>query len=278
MTIIKTINELAFERMDICSDVLAKKYLLSVRAIYGATDNGRPYHIGSCILLEYKGNKILVTAAHVIDHNEQTSLYISGENNLVQLIGSCFTTSSRDDDRGKDKLDFSVFPISDKLASDLGNLYFIPEKEWALEELSEKDRCCLALGFPNSKNKKIDPSKNEFKLEPFVYTSTIKSDPKLFEEIGFSTADHYLLDFCSKHSKDSDNKITNSICPTGVSGGGLFLLEGIANPESYRPEIECKGKFLGILIEQRKNKKVLVFTRIAVIIKALFPSSSGVAQ
>lgn len=274
MTIIKTVGELTRERMNSCSNALAEKYLTSVRAIYGATENGKPDHIGSCVLLEYQGEKILVTAAHVIDQNEVTSLYVNGETNLVQLIGSCFITASPNDIRNNDKFDFSVFPISDELVSDLGNVYFLPERDWALKELSEKDRCCLALGFPNSRNKKVDSSLKSVKLEPFVYTSTIKSDPKLFEEIGFSTADHYLLDFCDKHSRNSDNKITNSICPQGVSGGGLFLIENMANPESYRPEAECSGKLLGILIEQRKSIKVLVFTKISTIVKALTLRSS----
>ena len=36
MATIKTVGELTRERMDRCSNSLAKKYLLSVRAIYGA--------------------------------------------------------------------------------------------------------------------------------------------------------------------------------------------------------------------------------------------------
>ena len=275
MAIIKTVDELTLERMNTCSDALAKRYLLSVRAIYGATENGKPDHIGSCVLLQYQGEKILVTAAHVIDNSDLTSLYVSGENKLVQIEGSCLITAAPNNDRDKDKFDFAVLPISDALASDLGDVCFIPESEWGLHDLAAKDRCCLALGFPNSRNKKIDATKNIVKLEPFVYTSTLKSDPRLFEEIEFSMADHYLLDFCSKHSKDSNNKITNSICPKGVSGGGLFLIADMANPESYRPEAECSGKFLGILIEQRKNKKVLAFTKMSTIKKALTLRSSG---
>lgn len=278
MNTIKTVGEVTLERMNKCADSLAKKYLLSVRAIYGATDNGKPDQIGSCVLLEYKGEKLLVTAAHVIDQNEFTSLYINGETNLVQVFGICIITAAPGNDRYKDKLDFAVLPISDDIASNLGKVSFLPEDEWGLHDLLEKDRCCLALGFPNSRNKKVDDSKHAVKLAPFVYTATLKSDPKVFEETNFSIADHYLLNFCSKHSKDSSNKITNSICPKGVSGGGLFLIEDMANPESYRPEVECKGKFLGILIEQTKNKKQLAFTKISTIKTALTLRSSGTAQ
>lgn len=261
--------------MNECSDALAKKYLQSVKAIYGATENGKPDHIGSCVLLEYQGKNILVTAAHVIDQNKFTSLYVSGETNLVQIKGNCLITSAPNGDRDKDKFDFSILPISKELALAIGNAYFIPEIEWETQELPENERCCLALGFPNSRNKKSDPVKNHIILEPFVYTSTIKRDPTLLEEINFSPSDHYLLDFCSKHSKDSNGKITNSICPKGVSGGGLFLIENMAKPESYRPESECQGKFLGILIEQKKNKKVLVITRVSTIARALINHLTG---
>ncbi len=269
MALIKTVKELAWERMNECTDILAKKYLMSVKAIYGAKENGRPEHIGSCVLLEHKKKKYIVTAAHVIDNNKYTSLYISGEKNLVLITGQCLITVSPEENRRKDKLDFSIIPISDEISFQMGNTTYLTEKEWQLNSLPENERFCLVLGFPNSQNKKIDPTKKVVKQEPFVYSSSLKNDADLFKKTECHKDYHYLLDFCGKHSKDSNNVTVNSIHPKGVSGGGLFLIEGMANPENYSSESMCRGKLLGILIEFHKEQKVLIFIKLSLVIQAV---------
>lgn len=275
MAIVKTLGELTFDRMNDCVKALAKKYLCSVRAIYGSTENGKANHIGSCVLLSHKNTKLLLTAAHVIDNNEITSLYISGEHELVQLIGSCLITSPPNGNRDDDKLDFSILSLTEDVASKIGNVYYIPESEWWLGGLGEKDRCCLALGYPNSKNKKFNPSTKKIKQEPFVYTSTLKKEEELFIKVDGDQNHHYLLDYCEKYSKNETNETVNSVHPKGVSGGGLFLIEGMANPESYRPDLPCSGKLLGILIEFHKECKVLMFTKLSTIAEALTSRSTG---
>ena len=76
---IKTVNEIVLERMNECVEVLVRKFMNSVRPIYGSTEHGKPYHIGSCVLIEIDKKKYLVTAGHVIDHNKTTTLYVSGK-------------------------------------------------------------------------------------------------------------------------------------------------------------------------------------------------------
>lgn len=275
MSLVKTLSELTLERMNTCTESLAKKYLNSVKAIYGATENGKPEHIGSCVLIEHNGTKYLITAAHVIDTNKHTSLYISGESKLVQITGQCLITAAPNEDRNQDKLDFSILQIPDKISTEIGNVEYLSEREWHLDDLPNNERCCLVIGFPNSRNKRIDPAKNAVRQEPFVYASTIKSEVGLFSSTGGSPENHFLLNFCSKHSKDSSNKTINSIHPRGVSGGGLFLIEGMANPQNYQLDAECKGKLIGILIAFHKNQKVLMFTKLSLIILALTSPSSG---
>lgn len=51
-------------------------YARSVRPIYGAAADGRPEHIGSAILIDASGTKLIMTAAHVIDWNDRSSLYV----------------------------------------------------------------------------------------------------------------------------------------------------------------------------------------------------------
>lgn len=269
MALIKTVNEVALERLNECVDTLSRKYLESVRAIYGATDHGRPEHIGSCVLIEYQGTKYLVTAAHVIDNNAVTSLYVTGEKSLVLITGTVLTTTAKDDKRKNDKNDFAVIPISDSVASELGNLTYLTDADWELGSPPANDRFGLALGFPNSRNKKVDNLTKAISPEPFVYSSSLILDASDNEKSNYQPDRHYLLDYSEKHSKDAQGKLVNSIAAKGVSGGGLFLICGLTNPENLPIGSPCKGKLLGILIEYAKARKALVFTRITLVIEAI---------
>jgi hypothetical protein len=266
---IKAVNEVVRERMNKCVDILAKEYMKTVRPIYGSTEHGKPYHIGSCVLIEFNSIPYLITAAHVIDQNEITTLYVSGENNLIQIEAEALITKSSTGNRDDDKLDFSILPLSSCIVEKLGEVIFLNESSFLSTVSTDKGRLYLALGFPNSKNKKVNNSENKVSQNPFVYSSTLNSDRKAFNEVGANESQHYLLDFCSKHSKDENNKKVNSIAPKGASGGGLFFIEGMVNPKSYRPNSECSGKLAGILIENHKKQKVIIATKLSVVINAL---------
>jgi hypothetical protein len=274
MGIIKTVNETVRDRMNECVDILAKQYMKSVRPIYGSTENGKPYHIGSCVLIEVGSSQYLITAAHVIDHNEITTLYVSGENDLIQIEAEALITNPSTENRDDDKLDFAILPLSDDIKNKLGSVVFLCE-QFILNTSPEcKGKLYLALGFPNSKNKKVNTSENKVSQNPFVYSSTLNLDDNVFEKVGATKSQHYLLDFCSKYSKDEMNNIVNSFAPKGASGGALFFIEGMSNPENYRPNAKCKGKLVGILIENHKKQKVIMATKISVVINALINSSS----
>lgn len=275
MGLIKTVNEVVRDRMNECVEVLARKFMSSVRPIYGSTEHGKPYHIGSCVLIELDGSKYLITAAHVIDHNQITTLYVSGESDLVQLEAEALITNPGSGNRDNDKLDFAILPLSEELTKQLGNVVFINESSMSNDASENKGKLYLALGFPNSKNKKIDNKENKVTQNPFIYSSTLNLNQDIFSKVGATTSQHYLLDFCSKHSKDENNNTVNSIAPIGASGGALFFIEGVNNPDNYRPDAECVGKLTGILIENHKQQKIIMATKISVIKDALKNSPSG---
>ena len=269
MNIIKTLPELTFERMNECTNKLAPQLLRSVRAIYGSKPNGTPVHIGSCVAITFQSQKYLITAAHVLDENENTSLYVSGESELILIESEALVTTPIEGKREDDVIDFAIIILSESLQNQIGNIEYITEDNMLLDEIRHNDRHCLVLGYPNSKNKFNPTTGTNLKETPFIYSSYLKSNADIHMQTGTSPANHYLLDFCKKHSKDENNKTVNSIYPRGVSGGGLFQIEGMTNPNSYKPETPCHSKLIGILIEFKKSKKVLVFTKLKVIITAL---------
>lgn len=281
MGIIKTLPELTLERMNQCSDELAKKFLQSVRSIYGSTSRSEPEQIGSGIFIDFRGQKVLVTAAHVIDNNEYKSLYVSGNDKLVLISAQADITEAPNGNRDSDKLDFSIIYLTGEMISEIGGVHYIEENEIQVDDIRLNEKCCLTLGYPNSKNKYNkykNGGSNNIKATPFVYTSILQKDAQSFAENDANPHQHYLLDYCGKHSKDESNNIVNSISPKGVSGGGLFLIKGMEKAESYIPDTPCSGKLLAVLIEFHKEEKVLMYTRMSVIINALTSASSGRAK
>jgi hypothetical protein len=263
------LGELTRERMHVCSDELAHKFLKSVRAIYGSTERGTPIHLRSCVAMEIDGERYLVSAAHVIDNNDYTSLYVSGEKDLILIESQVHITTPPEGDREADKLDFAILPLSKNLQDNLGEIFYLKEEDLLFGDLKRNDKCCLALGYPNSKNK-INPKRgNNLKETAFVYTSNLKFEKELFVATGTDEKHHYLLDYCPKHSKDEHGNTVNSVQPKGVSGGGLFLIEDMTTPDTYWTEKPCSGKLIGILIELNRENKVLIYTKLSTVINAL---------
>lgn len=254
--------------MNKCAMQLAHEYLSSVRPIYGSTDQGRPCHIGSCILLNINSRKMLLTAAHVIDESKVSTLYLAGGGELVPINGECNNTSSPDGDRHKDKFDFAFIQLSDLIVEKLVDCVFLTEQQLLNSGDQEVGGLYLALGYPNSKNKKVNNCEKKIVLKPLIYTSTLKHDELIFQRIGIKSNTHLLLVY-KKKSKDEYGEIDNSVFPTGASGGGLFLVEGMTKLESYLPSAKCNGKLVGLLVEWHKDEKVIVATRMSQILSAI---------
>lgn len=68
-----------------------KDFRASVRPIYRiiCDSDRRPVHIASCLLLHVDGTPIVCTAAQVMDHLEESPLYVGGSigNGLVPIAG-----------------------------------------------------------------------------------------------------------------------------------------------------------------------------------------------
>ena len=65
----------------------------AVCPIYGVDDRGKPYLIGSSLLLSVGDRLLLVTAAHVLDWNKDTSLYVAGSVRPILIEGDSYRTS-----------------------------------------------------------------------------------------------------------------------------------------------------------------------------------------
>jgi len=266
MGIVKTVSEVVRERMNECTDAGAQQFIGSIKPIYGSSHNGIPIHIGTCILLQIDNNKYLLTAAHVTDENEYSSLYIGGESELILIEGNFFRTEKPEGDRKKDHYDFAWLKINDEFIKKIGDVSFVEETQLISDNGSTEGKLYLALGYPNSQNKKINTHKASLTPKYIKYSSTIKPNDALCQKLGVSGEEHLFLGYDSTYSKDNNGHKVNSFAPKGISGGALVDMGKISDPKSYIPQTPCNGKIAGMLVENHKEFKAMSAVKINVVL------------
>ena len=269
MAIVKTLEELVREKMNELAEQAAQNFKSSVHPIYGGNHNNQPEHIGSCTLLKIDEHSFLVTAAHIIDENEYTSLYFGGGKELQLIEGQAYTTTKKDDDRNKDHYDFAWLKLPASFIEKQVKVNPIIIEQLSLNDIEVAGRQFVALGYPNSKNKKVDNFNKSISPSYWKYSSTIKNDDKLCKKLEITGKDHYFLDFNSKYSKDNKGFRINTLNPRGMSGGPIIDMGKIASPESYNPEHVSKGHLAGILIENHKDYKIMSSVKISVVVDCI---------
>ena len=86
---IETIAQVVHDRLVRGSDAALERFRAAVKPIYGSTGSGEPEHIGTALLLQLPEGHFLLTAAHVIDWNAKTTLYL-GEARFEKLEFEAF--------------------------------------------------------------------------------------------------------------------------------------------------------------------------------------------
>lgn len=172
-----------------------------------------------------------------------------------------------------DRYDFAVRKISPHTISALGSVKYITEHEISPATSGSDGHVYLALGYPNTRNKRIDSSGKSVRAELWMYSSTAKTNDSLARKLGMTGADHLFIGFDKKHSKDSSGRIINSIKPKGASGGALFDLGYLAHPDNLTKTPECKGLLAGMLIEYHPDHGSIVATRIGAILNKIYANS-----
>ncbi len=260
------ISDVVKEKMNECVEAGGKQFMASIRPIYGSTNSGVPLHIGTCTLIEVAQNKYIVSAAHVFDENQYSSLYFGSSSELEPLEGNIFSTQNVDGKRSNDHFDFAWMKIPQKLLSKLNNVNFISENDIANGKENSKGRFYLALGYPNSKNRKINILQKSVKPMYFKYGATVQSNIKLCQKLNISGNQHLFLNYDLKGSRNSDGNKVASIKPTGISGGGLIDMGIFASTDKLLPDVSFVGKLAGILIENHKAHKAISAIKINVIV------------
>ncbi|MBB3903950.1 hypothetical protein [Methylobacterium brachythecii] len=273
------LNTLMRERNEEHASRAAAKFALAVQPIYGANDRSDPVHIGSAVLLDVHGTKVMITAAHVIDNNSgnrPTSLYVGGGANL-ELIDADFAVSAAPNYLRKlDRYDIAFCALPPALIEKLGGTY-IGVADMARHAPYEQGRLYTAIGFPNTMNKVSWPERKARKLHPEMlrYTNTYRLDEEVARGLPNGGENHIFIPYGDKW-KDVDGFVENAKKPIGMSGGAMIDCGKASTPETAAGTNEPTQRLAGISVEF-KEERVMIATRMAVILPELekhFPPPS----
>lgn len=250
-----------------------KDFRASVRPIYRniSDSDRRPMHIASCLLLDVDGTLIVSTAAHVMDHLQESPLYVGGSmgKGLVPLAGGkTRSTSKAGNRRDADHYDSAFWAPPPSAVAAMGDVTFLNDAT-----LSRADptpgRLYTAIGYPVSRNKRaIEHATKSVTTRISMYTAEVEEMPGLAAKLGLSGAEHFFLRF-EKRSFAGDGVRTNTFGPMGLSGGALLDLGDFAHPESFARDPIGNARLGGMVIEHHKEHRALVAVRIDGIVNGI---------
>jgi len=259
---IQTVNEIVRARLGEASEAALTRFRDAVRPIYGVTDRGDPDHIGSAVLLDLPEGRFLLTAAHVIDWNASTTLYL-GADSFAPLQFEALVTAAPSGDRDKDHADFAMARLDSDLVSSLSGAKFITEAEISRSVAPIEGQAYTCLGYPNSKNK-VNPYKGT-KVRPALGIYSSLGKPASLLSIA-NDLNHILVDHDAKFSRDESGAQVNSIALPGF-GGGAIIDVGRISAETLDAPLD--PKLAALLIEGHTREKVILGTRLTTILEAV---------
>jgi hypothetical protein len=269
--IVESLEELAQARIQECAPRAVADYKTSVRPIYGLLDDRCLTHIGSCLLLDVDGKRVVSTAAHIADDLVVTPLFVGGlvGTHPVPLAARFRATTPPGGDRRLDHLDCAYCEISAESAAALGSVEFLSESRISHNRVPPERRVYTAFGYAVSRNKKsIDYRTHSIANRVSMYTGHIVEVPALAARLPCSGEGHLLLNF-EKQAHAADGERVNAFGPRGLSGGALLDLGDFTSPAIYAPNSQPRATLSGMLIEHWDEYHVMVAVKIGAIVEGI---------
>lgn len=269
--VIESLEEAAQARLQECAPRAVADFKTSVRPIYGLMDSHRLTHIGSCLLLEIDGKRVISTAAHITDELARTPLFIGGVvgTHPVQLAERVRATKPPRGIRNWDHHDCAYCEISAENAAALGPVEFLSESRLSQNRIPTEGRFYTAFGYAASRNKRsIDHSTRSIANRVSMYTGHVVDTPTLAAKLQSSGDAHLFLNF-EMHAHTANGDRVNAFGPRGLSGGALLDLGDFTSPAIYAPARQHWATLSGMLIRHWKRHHVMVVVKIGTIVEGI---------
>jgi hypothetical protein len=237
----------------------------SVRPLSVPDDHGDPLPAGSATLLWHRGRRYLVSAAHVLEAYEDRAYYLGTETGWVEIPGPFHITRPPGGRRDDDLLDFGFRQIEDSLAPTLGGCRFITADQVATGEKPTFEGIrrskYLVLGYPHNRFEYAWGRRVTTPGNLAFAGATVPQDR--YQALGVSPESHVLLEL-DPDQVGGPTGIQTAPRLVGMSGGAIFQF----------PSIQVYGvvalpRLVGITVEQRKQDKLFIGTRIDVVFQGI---------
>ena len=174
--------------------------------------------VGTGVLVAVAQMRFVVTAAHVADENEWTSLYIGTGRKIVRLLsGPICATAKPNGVRDRDRVDLAIvepFPETlEKLSSE--SSFLAPEEfDVRSEELETQ---YYASGFPGTQTRAHLGTNTAYSKGVIISGKT--SSTEKYAEVNANVRSHVVINFDRERVAGTDGSIQKAPEPPGMSGG-----------------------------------------------------------
>jgi hypothetical protein len=247
------------DRISVIAEIAYKKYRRAVQPIYG-TKNRSPAHVGSCFFLRVGAQRYVVTAAHVVDESENSTLYLPLGPRLVAIGGAFACTNVPVGGRADDHYDFAYALANDEYFNDPERATCIDETEISLNRVAVPSHAYMVIGYPRSQNKKFYRAKKSITPKIWHYYGTGRDVPELYRRLKLSGEDHISIKY-EEQSRTAEGELVNSISARGMSGGPLIDLGPQAPPTDNTTE-PFSGRLSGIFLEHHDDVRILLSVKV----------------
>jgi hypothetical protein len=256
-----------------CATQGADSFVASVRPIYGGrVRDQRPEHVGSCILLDVDGRRILATAAHIADQSAQRgALFVGGPpgTSPVPLRAQMLATTAPGGNRNVDHYDVAFCELPESALPEMGKVNFVSADRLSHNRAITSGRRYTAIGYPISRNKdSINHAAHTIVNRRSIYTAGVEDMPQLASALGVTGEDHLFLRF-GKHFFDMEGQPMNSFGPKGLSGGALLDIGDFRSAAILTRAPGASAMLSGMLIEHNKRHRAMVAVKIGPVVAAI---------
>ncbi len=240
--------------------------------LLGETNDCKPRPVGSAVLLEIAGKHFLLTAAHVLDENDITPLYLPGKNGFVALHGNSKRTAAPEGGRDLDRYDLDYVELPENVIESIPVPYwFLPIQLVGVDCVPTQGQHFIFTGYPHkSVAAKYGTTKVHAQIES--YTDQV-CPPSLIQKAEADPNFHIVIHFDRKRAMNSDGRVVTPKERKGMSGGGVWTGTPGLSPNGL-PNL----RLCGITIEHGKKNQCMVATRIVGVLEMIrrdFPQLSS---
>ncbi|MCH7534437.1 MAG: hypothetical protein IH948_01580 [Bacteroidetes bacterium] len=228
------------------------------------TEPIKPDPDSSGVLLRVKGQHFLITAGHIFLENNAEDIGIMIGNTFNILKGDVKYVNPSQSEQA-DKIDIAVWKLEDDVVKSLELGYsFLPFEKIDFEHNIETEPKYLVVGFP-WRGTTEDKANKKLKSSPLIFL-TKKSESPFYKRLKFEEHSNLLIDYRQKKVKNFDTgQVQQNKSPEGVSGCGVWHIPKFYIPDGGVPDF----KLVSQVIEQNKEKTILITTRIHLVTEVL---------